>query len=180
MRVNIAYLTAAATLIAGCASNSVVNQSRDPVMLMLDNGSAIHYEQDVRVITAAVPGAPAARWAALNAEYASLNLPVTQRDSGVYALAAQNAQFNGRFAGSPMARVVDCGLTPYGSQRANAYKIWITVVSQLQPSANGSMLRTSVTAKAQDPNSSSSAIQCGSTGALEADIARALGGSTSN
>ena len=180
MRLNIAYLAVAVTLLAGCATSSSVNQSRDPIMLMLNDGSAIRYENDVRVISAPVPGTPVGMWAGLNAEYSKLNLPITQRDSAQYALAAQNAQFNGRFTDGPMSRVVDCGLTPLGSQRANSYKVWLTVVSQLQPAASGSTLRTSVTAKAQDPNSSSSAIQCGSTGALEADIARALGGNTSN
>lgn len=181
MRLNTAYLgVAAAMLFAGCATSSAVNQSRDPIMLMMSDGSQLRYERDIRVISAAVPGTPVGLWPALNAEYMTLNLPVTQRDSSEYALAAQNAQFNGRFGDGPVSRVVDCGLTPLAAPRANAYKVWITVVSQLQPAASGSVLRTSVTAKAQDPNSSSSAIQCGTTGALEADIARALGGSTSN
>lgn len=179
MRRNATCFAVAAILVAGCASSSVVNQQQDPVMLMLSDGSQLRYEKDVRVITTPIPSNPATSWPALNAEYAKLKLPITQRDSAVYAVAAQNAQFNGRFDGAPMARIVDCGLTPLGSQRANAYKVWLTVVSQLQPSASGGVLRTSVAAKAQDPNSSSSAIQCGSTGVLEVEIATALG-STSN
>jgi hypothetical protein len=180
MRRNRTCFAIAATLVAGCASSSAVNQQRDPVMVMMNDGSSIRYENDVRVITAPVPGSPTTLWPALNAEYAKLNLPITQRDSSEYALAAQNAAFNGRFGDGPMARIVDCGLTPFGSQRANAYKVWLTVVSQLQPSGSGGVLRTSVSAKAQDPNSSSSAIQCGTTGALEAEIANSLGGNTSN
>lgn len=180
MRRNSACFAVTAVLVAGCASSSVVNQQRDPIMVMLGDGSQVHYEQDVRVMTAAVPSSPITLWPALNAEYAKLKLPITQRDSAEYAVAAQNAQFNGRFDDRPMARIVDCGLTPLGSQRANAYKVWLTVASQLQPSAGGGVLRTSVTAKAQDPNSSSTAIQCGTTGVLEAEIATALGGNTSN
>ena len=150
MRPHTVFISIVAAAVGGCATSSAVNPVRDPVMLMVSDGSAISYEQDIRVITANVPGTPVGLWAALNAEYAKLNLPITQRDSAEYALAAQNAQFRGRFGDGPMSRVVDCGLTPFGSPRADAYRVWLTVVSQVQASPSGSILRTSVTAKAQD------------------------------
>ncbi|HEY5086811.1 MAG TPA: hypothetical protein VII66_05550 [Gemmatimonadaceae bacterium] len=175
MRPAPSHLAFLALVIAGCASGSMVNQQRDPVLLMIDNGTSLQYSQDVRVISTKLQGSPTSLWPRLNAAYASLGLPVTERDTADYALAAQNAQFSGRFANEPASRVVDCGLTPFGSQRANSYHVWLTVASQLQPSGTGTNLRTTVTAKAQDQNSSTDAVQCGSTGALEADIAKQLG-----
>jgi hypothetical protein len=165
-----------AVAIAGCATGSVVNQHQDPVMMMVGNsGAALQYRQDVRVITQSATGTPASLWAKLNAAYSDLGLPVTARDSADFALAAQNAQFTGRFGQTAMSRIVDCGSTAFGTQRANAYRVWLSVATQLRPSATGTQVRTSLAARAQDPSSSTAAIQCGSTGALEADIATALG-----
>lgn len=161
--------------LAGCATGSVVNERADPVTVMVGGDGSLRYKQDVRVITQNVAGSPASLWAKLNAAYATLGLPVTQRDSAEFAVAAQNAQFSGRFGSGSMSRIIDCGLTPYGTQRANAYHVWLSVATQLQPSATGTTIRTSVGARAQDPNSSNGVLQCGSTGALEADIANALG-----
>jgi len=168
-------LTATILAIAGCATGSVVNQHQDPVTVMLDNGASFQYKQDVRVLTEDVAGSPASLWARLNAAYSNFGLPVTARDSADFAIAAQNAQYSGRFGEKPMSRIIDCGVTPFGTQRANAYHVWLSIATQLQQSATGTRVRTSLAAKAQDPNSSTSAIQCGSTGALEADIATALG-----
>jgi hypothetical protein len=175
MRMYLSLTAITALALAGCATGSLVNQHQDPVMVMVGNSASLQYKQDVRVITQSVAGTPASLWAKLNAAYSNLALPVTERDSADFAVAAQNAQFSGRFGPAPMSRVIDCGVTPFGTQRANAYRVWLSVATQLQPSGTGTNVRTSVAAKAQDPNSSTAAIQCGSTGALEADIATALG-----
>ncbi len=175
MRLTLCRLAFCSVALAGCASSSVVNQDRDPVLVMISNGGALRYNKDVRVITTSLAGSPASLWPRLNAAYASLGLPVTERDSSEYAVAAQNAQFSGRFANEPMSRVVDCGLTPVGSQRANSYRVWLSVASQLQASGTGTTLRTTVIAKAQDQSSSTAAVQCGTTGTLEHDLAKELG-----
>jgi hypothetical protein len=175
MRLTISCIAFCTIAISGCATGSMVNQERDPVLVMVGNGTDLRYNKDVRVITADVSGSPASLWSRLNNAYASLGLPVTERDSSVYAVAAQNAQFSGRIGGGQMSLVIDCGLTTVGSQRANAYHVWLTVASQLLPSAKGSTLRTTVIAKAQDQSSSTAAVQCGTTGKLEHEIATALG-----
>jgi hypothetical protein len=165
-----------ALAIAGCATGSLVNEQKDPVMVMVGNSAAsLQYRQDVRVVTQSAAGTPASLWAKLNAAYSDLGLPVTARDSVDFTIAAQNAQFSGRLGQTPMSRIVDCGATSFGTQRANAYRVWLSIATQLQPSSTGTTVRTSIAAKAQDPSSSTSAVQCGSTGALEADIATALG-----
>ena len=175
MYIRRSLLTIIVLAIAGCATGSVVNQRQDPVTVMVGNSASLQYKQDVRVMTQDVTGTPASLWAKLNAAYSNLGLPVTARDSADFAVAAQNAQFNGRFGQNPMSRIIDCGVTPFGTQRANSYRVWLSVATQLQPSAAGTTVRTSLAAKAQDQNSSTAAVQCGSTGALEADIATALG-----
>jgi hypothetical protein len=176
MRILLSSLGITALALAGCATGSVVNQSGDPVMVMIGNSATpLQYRQDVRVVTLTAAGTPASLWPKLNAAYSNLGLPVTARDSTDFAVAAQNAQFNGRFGDAAMSRIVDCGVTPLGSQRANSYRVWLSVATQLQPSATGTTVRTSVAARAQDPGSSTAAIQCGSTGVVENDIGTALG-----
>lgn len=175
MRLTLSHLVFCTVVIAGCASGTVVNQERDPVLVMVGNGAELRYNKDVRVLTSSLTGSPASLWPRLNAAFANIGLPVTERDSADYAVAAQNAQFSGRLGNSPMSRVVDCGLTTVGSQRANSYRVWLTVASQLQPSGTGTVLRTTVVAKAQDQSSSTAAVQCGTTGVLEQEIAKQLG-----
>ncbi len=174
MHIRRSLLTITVLAIAGCASGSVVNQRQDPVMVMVGNSASLEYKQDVRVLTQNVAGTPAGLWAKLNAAYSNFGLPVTARDSADFAVAAQNAQFSGRFGQTPMSRIIDCGVTPFGTQRANSYHVWLSVATQLQASNTGTIVRTSLAAKAKDQNSSTAAVQCGSTGALEADIAAAL------
>lgn len=175
MRITVSHLALCALAIGGCASGSVVNQNGDPLLVMVGNGADLRYYKDVRVITDSVAGSPASHWAALQAAYSNLGLPLTARDGAVFAIASQNAQFSGTFGNEPMSRIVDCGIAAVGSQRANDYRVWLTVASQLQPSGTGTTLRTSVVAKAQDQSSSTAPIQCGSTGALEAKIAKQVG-----
>ena len=175
MHTRLSLLTVTALALTGCATASAVNQRQDPITVMIGNGSSLQYNKDVRVITNTASGTPASLWPKLNAVYSSLSLPVTSRDSADFALGAQNAQFNGRVGNVQMSSFIDCGTTAFGTLRSNAYHVWLTVATQLQPSASGTTVRTSVAARAQDPSSSTTAIQCGSTGALEARIAAALG-----
>jgi hypothetical protein len=176
MQIRRSLFTVTVLAIAGCATGSLVNQEQDPIMVMVGSSATLQYKQDVRVLTQNVAGTPTELWAKLNAAYSNLGLPVTARDSAAFALAAQNAQFMGRIGQTPMSRIVDCGVTPFGTQRANAYRVWLSVATQLQPSSKGTTVRTSLAATARDQNSSTAPVQCGSTGALEADIAAALGG----
>jgi hypothetical protein len=155
-----------------------VSENNDPLLVMVGNGADLRYYKDVRVISDSLTGSPATHWAQLQATYASLGLPLTARDGTKFAVASQNAQFNGRFDNQPMSKFVDCGLAAIGSQRANDYRVWLTVASQLVPTATGTTLRTSVVSKAQDQGSSTSPVQCGTTGALEGLIAKQLGSET--
>ena len=178
MHIRRSLFTITVLAIAGCATGSLVNRQEDPIMVMVGSSATLQYKQDVRVVSQNVAGTPAELWAKLNAAYSNLGLPVTARDSAAFALAAQNAQFMGRLGQTPMSRIVDCGVTPFGTQRANAYRVWLSVATQLEPSSKGTTVRTSLAATARDQNSSTAPVQCGSTGALEADIAAALGGQT--
>lgn len=175
MRLSLSGLTFVALGVAGCASGIVVNENRDPVLVMISSGTGIRYNRDIRVVTASLVATPAVLWPQLKAAFATLGLPVTALAGGEHALSAQNAEFNGTFDNAPMSRVVNCGLTAMGAQRANAYRVWLTVASQLQAAGTGATLRTTVVATAQDPSSSTAAVQCGSTGMLEEELAKRLG-----
>lgn len=145
---------------------------------MVSGNSSLRYNKDVHVVTTRLTGSPSTYWSKLEAAYASLGLPLTARDTAERAVASQNAQVSGRFNGAPVSRIVDCGMTPYGSERANSYKVWLTVASQLQsagPTGADTDLRTSIAANAQEQTSSTAAVQCGTTGSLEAQIAKLLG-----
>lgn len=158
-----------------CASSAAVNQERDPVLVMIGNGSMVRYAKDVRVMTADLSGSPASHWRQLNAAFGALGLPITQRDSVEHVLASRETALNGRFGDASLSRVLDCGRTTMGAQRADAYRVWLSVASQLQESGNGTTLRTTVVARAMDPSSSTAPIQCGSTGVLEEELAKQLG-----
>lgn len=175
MRTSSSLLAVVVLAIVGCAGANVVAQRNDPVLVMLDDGSSVRYDRDIHVATSSATETPAALWPRLNAEYASLGLPVTSRDSADFTIASQNAQFTGFFGKNPMSRLIDCGTTPFGTERANAYRVWLTVATELRATSTGTTVRTSIASRAQDQNSSTASVQCGSTGALEAQIAAALG-----
>jgi hypothetical protein len=178
MRPGLSHLAFCALAVTACASGAVVSQNNDPLLVMVGNGADLRYYKDVRVISDTLTGTPASHWAQLQAAYRSLGLPLTARDGAALAIASQNAQFSGRFNNQPMSKFIDCGLAAVGSQRANDYRVWLTVASQLVPSATGTTLRTSVVSKAQDQSSSTSPVQCGTTGELESLIAKQVGSET--
>ncbi|MDQ2890802.1 MAG: hypothetical protein M3R65_09695 [Gemmatimonadota bacterium] len=162
-------------IVTGCASGTAVTRSEDPVLVMITNNTSLRYNKDIHVATATVPGTPSSLSAKLYAAYTSLGLAVTARDTTNFTIAAQNNQLSGKFNGQPASRIVDCGATPYGAQRADAYKVWLTVATQLQPDPAGTQVRTIVVANAQDQTSSTAPVQCGSSGVIEGAIARQLG-----
>ena len=164
--------------LAGCASPGAVQRNEDPVIVMVSGTGSLRYNKDVHVVTTRLDGPPSAHWAQLQAAYASLGLPLTARDTAEHTLAAQNIQLSGRFNNAAVSRTVDCGMTPFGSERANSYKVWLTVASQLEAAGTAGAdtdLRTSVASTAQEQASSTAAVQCGSTGSLEGQIAKLLG-----
>lgn len=175
MRRSLLSVAACCVALAGCGSTMAVTRTEDPILVMVTNNTSIRYNKDVRVSTSHLAGPPSTHWALLDATFTNLGLPITARDSAEHTIASQNTQLSGRFAGEPVSRVVDCGLSAYGAQRANSYHVWLTVASQLQASGTDTELRTIVVANAQDQSSSTAPVQCGSTGVIEADIAKKMG-----
>jgi hypothetical protein len=174
MRISVRMLVVSALAFAGCVSAGVANHDRDPILVMLGSTS-VRYNRDIHVATENLADSPATLWPQLKAAIAGMGLRVTVVDSASHLIGVQNAELNGRFEDAPVARVLDCGLTPMGTSRANAYRVWLTVGGQLQPATTGSTLRITVFGMAQDPSSSSTAVQCASTGAIESELAKRLG-----
>lgn len=168
-----------AAAIPGCAT-SVSGNNRQPVNVNVNDGAgrplSLQYFTDISTVVDSVPGTPEQVWGRLGSVYPELGIPVTLVDTSAHVLGAIRASLMGYLGKQPLAHALQCGTTPIGAPRANAYRVSLSVVTQVAPTANPneSLIRTAVSAEARDENGSSNTVQCGSTGALENEIAAAL------
>ena len=120
--------------------------------------------------------APADRaWATLVAAYGSLgiepaNVDVQRRYYGNQSVEPKN----GRIAGIPTARILNCGTSPTGVPLAQSYQVRLSVISSLEGAADGSRLTTRVQGTASSRDGSTTQVACGSTGRLEQRIAELM------
>lgn len=174
----VAVLGAAGVL--GCATAGPTAAAREPTMMQISwpwmPDSQLRYYSEATPSSDALGAAVASAWPRLGAAYTSLGIPLTMLDTAGHALGAIRIRGPRRLAGKPLSALVDCGSTPIGSPRADSYQVTLTVVSQLRTAGTGSVLHTLIVAFATDPNGSSTAVQCGSTGTLEHMIAAAVQG----
>lgn len=173
-------LLLATLALAGCASSgSAVPASTTPsrpmrvdtdagVMEFALNNGARAAEQPV-----AIAVQPA--WTALQGLYSELGIPITVLDPEAHAIGSQNAAVRRRLISTPLSVFLDCGRTAARTPIADSYAVNLTLVSQLQPeSENGAVLRTLLQGRAKNPVNNDPAVQCSSTGRLEALIADRL------
>lgn len=169
-----------ALALAGCASSSIdpSGAAERSVQIAGSGGgsSRLSYFDDRNRKVSTVSMLPAVAWGRLASIYPALSIPVTTIDSSTHALGAVRASLMGRIGKHPMSYAIDCGQSAYGTPRSNSYHIALTALTQVAPAPEGSRITTVVSAFAQDPNQSSTSVQCSSTGALERDIAAALSG----
>jgi hypothetical protein len=116
--------------------------------------------------------APVGRsYAAVKAAFADLKLPVDADDSvgGVVGKQRSSAQIN--FAGYRMSRIFDCGMSTMG-QNADSFRLTIVFLALLDPvDASHTRLRVGVVAGGEPTSGPrGNAVQCGSTGVLEAKL----------
>ena len=114
-------------------------------------------------------------WARVSRAYAALKLPVTTIDTARHLIGAQSAAVRNRLAGARLSQWLSCGYTPIGTPRADAYVVYLTMLTEVRPAGATSAARTIVTATAEPEDGTTSGVQCSSTGALERRLAQALG-----
>jgi hypothetical protein len=91
--------------------------------------------------------------------------------SGSRTLGVQSVRMRRRLAGEAMSRALSCGSSGPGIENADAYDVFVTVMSVVQPAGEGrAVLRTWVQGSAQSVGTSGGRVQCTSTGALERRI----------
>ncbi len=107
--------------------------------------------------------------AALKAAYAQLGLNVDVYDLRASVVATQEQRLLHRFNGKPLGRFFDCGYMTTGD-RADRWYVYVSVRSDVSPTATGSVVSTLVTASAQDPSGGKTRLPCGTTGRLESAL----------
>lgn len=97
------------------------------------------------------------------------------RDSLLGMVAVARFVKTRNLGGTPLSKYLNCGSGMTGLFADN-YRVQMPVAAFVDPSPKGgSMLRVAVIAAAQDPSgTSNTAVTCGSTGVLEAELRRAI------
>lgn len=137
---------------------------------------------DSNVRTATVPAAPDAAWGLLPAVFEELGVPVSMVDPRTRALGTTETRVR-RLGQARPSRYLDCGSGMAG-QHADLYDVYLTVVTQLHPAAEGSTeVRTQLEASAKDPGHGNNPVRCTSKGTLEraivAELQKRLAGTAS-
>lgn len=160
-------LLAALAIAAACAAPPQLTPTRQ--VLTEGNGSNTDVVRTAdageRMVIAA---SPSATYAALRQAYAlGLSATVALDDPAHGNISTTEMRVTHRLAGEPVSRYVSCGVGPAGVI-ADSWTVLLRLVSQVQPAGtDSSSIVTTVTARAQDPASSTEPIICQSTGALE-------------
>ncbi|MGI8508524.1 MAG: hypothetical protein ACR2MQ_04290 [Gemmatimonadaceae bacterium] len=172
-------LVVSVALVAGCAasSQSEVGTRNDRISANAGSAGTLTYFTDpsLAVNTIDIPVEQA--WPRLLTVYQSMGIPITKLDSTAHVVGAERAILGHRLGKHPVSYAVDCGTTTLTAQSiADSYRVTLTSLTQLQSNGSQTVVRTSVSGAAKDQSGvSSDPLQCSSTGALERDIAAALG-----
>jgi hypothetical protein len=111
-------------------------------------------------------------FAALKTAYEDLNLTPDVNDAALGIVGVQLVKVSTTFAGLRMSRAFDCGAGSMGAQNADSYRLSVVFLTLVDAQdARHTKLRIGVVASGVAAGGSpSSAVQCSSTGALEAKL----------
>ena len=109
---------------------------------------------------------------AVKAAFDALKVPVDVDDSVSRIVGLQHGAAQVRFAGYRMSQLFDCGESGMTGPNADSYRLTVVFLALLDPvDSTHTSLRVGVVAGAVPAGGSrSAAVQCGSTGALEAKL----------
>lgn len=117
---------------------------------------------------------PAAVFAALEASYVALAIPLSKRDEAARMLGNDGLKMRRQLGKIELRRAFDCGGTS-GMPNSETYTITagITTTVAADP-AKGSVITTVIDASAENPNYPGSGVRCSSSGTLEEAIAKEI------
>ncbi|HEY4733281.1 MAG TPA: hypothetical protein VIH53_01905 [Gemmatimonadaceae bacterium] len=126
-----------------------------------------------------ITAAPDATFAALQAAYQDLGIEIKMMDPATRQIGNRRFTKMYEIGGVRLSKYVGCGSSETGPT-ADSYRITMSIVSRVTPTADGSRIDTQLAATAQDPGTSKGALSCTSLGGLEQRIhgltAKHLGG----
>jgi hypothetical protein len=129
---------------------------------------------DTLGVEAALTGAADSAWKVLPAVYASLDLPIHERDESSRRLGACWIRIRMRLAGVPLSRYIECGELR-NVPNADRMEIELLVLSRVGSDTHGATtLFTFVLASAGESAGGGNRTWCLSTGALESRIREAV------
>jgi hypothetical protein len=162
---------------AGCASRAATAAGGSPVRReFAPVGDQVVLVEPTAALTRHEPVGVSAdqAWQALPLAYEALGLTLTLLDGERRRVGAGGMRVQGRLKGAWMSRYVNCGTATNGLPPADSYAITLDVLSQVSGRRDGpeADVSTAVRAVGRPTSvSSSNAINCVSTGALERRIA---------
>jgi len=148
-----------------CATPNQTAAHGDRVIATSSDGIIRNYEGPTSGVTT-VSAPPAATLEALNSAYADLGIEVKLWNPQTGEVGNKNFTKMYRLAGKPLSDYVGCGTITTG-QAADSYRVTMSLVSRVTPTASGSKIDTELTAYAEDIGSSKGTLACLTLGALE-------------
>jgi len=173
-------MLAAVTCLSSCAAGKAPDITPAPVTGVPmgtgggTRGFGLEMTKRIDGVEATFAAPPATVFTALGSVFASLELPLTLRDSVTGTIGNEGFKFRRTFANIQSRRLLDCGGTS-GMPNAETYTIRMSVLSNVNDVGNGTTrLITVVQASAENPSYPGSGVNCASSGALEDRIAADL------
>jgi hypothetical protein len=156
-----------ALVLLGCASSkgSTVIVPTERVLLTGEQG-AVRSSMIAKSVLA-VEAPPDSVYLALRSVYRDLAIPLEFDIPRERRMGATDVRKRRQMAGQPMSRFLNCGDT-FTGPAADSHRIYMTLVSTVKPSEEGSTIDIIFTASSQNlDGTSSDRLPCGTTGALE-------------
>lgn len=162
--------------LAACGGGGGIEPATAPPRILTSGTTyevSVANESDAGAVV--IRAAPEIAWIALPGVFQALEIAPKHIDSGQKIMGNVDHSVRRRLGGEPLSIYLNCGSSMSGPI-ANNYDVKLSVISQLHPAEEGRTLirsRVAATARSREGTSSSS-VQCGTTGRLEARIAELL------
>jgi hypothetical protein len=153
-------------VLSGCATASQPNPQPTEKVLARTNAGEIRSYEGKQGGTITVKGSSEAVLEALRSAYKDLGIDVELWDPPHGQVGNRSFTKMYRLAGDRMSHFVGCGITEMG-QAADAFRITMSVVSDVTAAGDGWQIDTRLDAHADDLASSKGRIACQSKGTLE-------------
>src|SRR6059058_2629808 len=172
------FVVGAFAQVIACAGTSTqAGSPNERVLATTETGIVRAHEELASDST--ITASPDSTFAALQQAYQDLGIEIKLMDRGTREVGNQRFTKMYEIGGVRLSKYVGCGSSETGPT-ANSYRITMSIISRVTPTADGSRIDTQLTASAQDPGTSKGALSCTSLGGLEQRIhgltAKHLGG----